>query len=170
MDQQNHVSSYPFLGKDGAIAKNAYMFNVVKSDGTQELLSDKRLRQTISWACAEYKAVVDEELILQETVKNIFDGISTQEIADALILSASGFIERDPAYSKVAVKLQLKNLFRAVTGYPITCIDQKERYIQSFIDSITVGLEHDLLDKRFQEFDIHYLAQHLRLERDVLFD
>src|SRR5579864_5453919 len=104
MDQQNHVSSYPFLMQDGSIEKT-YMFMVVKSDGTKELLSDKRLRQTISWACAEYKIIINEDLLLEEALKNMFDGISTPEIIDALILSASGFIERDPAYGKVAVKL-----------------------------------------------------------------
>lgn len=170
MDQQNHVSSYPFMAKEGAIEKNAYMFMVVKSDGTRELLSDKRLRQTISWACAEHKTMVDGELILEETLKNVFDGIAPHEISDALILSASSFIERDPAYSKVAVKLQLKKLFRAVTGSSIMCADNKERYIQSFIDGISFGVASNVLDKRMQEFDLHYLAQQLDINRDNLFD
>ncbi len=170
MDQQNHVASYPFMAKDGATEKNAYMFMVVKSDGTRELLSDTRLRQTISWACSEYKSAVDVELILQETIKNLFDGISSQEVADALILAASGCIELDPAYSKVAVKLQLRKLFRAVTGYSITCVDYKEHYVRSFIESITLGVESNLLDKRMLDFDINYLAHHLSFERDTLFD
>ncbi len=170
MDQQNHVSSHPFLGQDGAIEKNAYMFTVVKSDGTREFLSDKRLRQTISWACADYKTTVDVELIFQETIKNIFDGISTPEISDALVLSASGFIERDPMYGKIAVIFLLRKLFRAVTGYSITCVDYKEHYARSFVDGILLGVESGLLDKRMQEFDLHYLVQHLRFERDELLD
>jgi len=172
MEQQNHVSANSFLAQEGydVTAHSAYMFTVVQPNGIREALSDKRLKQTIGWACVGYKALVDEELILQETFKNIFDGISLQEIADALILSASSFIERDPAYGKVAVRLQLKKLFRAVTETSLMAIDNKALYIKAFIDGILFGIEHELFDTRMQEFDLTYLAQHIDVDRDNLFD
>jgi len=172
MEQHNHVSASSFLGKNGydSTEQSAYMYKIVKPNGEQETLCHKQLRQTISWSCAGYKTKVDEELILEEALKNVFDGISLDEVADALILSASSFIERDPVYSKVAVRLQLKKLFHSITGHSITSPVSKELYNASFIDSITYGVKEGLLDSRMLEFDLHYLADHLALERDFLFD
>ncbi|MEO9257544.1 MAG: ribonucleotide reductase N-terminal alpha domain-containing protein, partial [Crocinitomicaceae bacterium] len=172
MEQHSRVSAAPFLMNDGAekTEKILYMFSVVKPDGTTELVSEKRLRQTIGWACIGYESCVDLELILSETLKNLFDGISPHGIADALILGTTSFIERDPAYGKVAVRLQLKKLFRQVTHNSIARIDSELVYRQSFINGIITGMELGLLDKRLADFDLEYLAQQLVVERDYLFD
>jgi len=112
--EHNRASAAPFLQNDVAekTGKNVYMFSVVKPDGIREVVSEKRLQRAIGWACMGYESVVDSELLLSETLKNIFDGITPSGIADALILATISFIERDPAYSKVAVRLQLKNCLK----------------------------------------------------------
>lgn len=172
MEQHNRVSVTPFLEKDSfeAMENSVYMFSVIKPDGMQEVLNDKRLRQTISWACVGYEDYVDANLIFTETIKNVFDGISSAGIADALILSTVTFVERDPAYGKVAVRLQLKKLFKQVSGSSIIRTDFVEVYAQSFITSITNGVAQGLFDARLAEFDLAYLAQQLVVERDNLFD
>ena len=78
MEQHNRVSTSPFLTNDVCekTEKNLYMFSVVKPDGVREIVSEKRLRQTIGWACTGYESFVDTELILSETLKNVFDGIT----------------------------------------------------------------------------------------------
>jgi len=172
MEQHNRVSAAPILGNEAAekTETSLYMFSVVKPDGIREVVSEKRLRQTIGWACIGYESIVDPELILSETLKNVFDGISPSGIADALILATISFIERDPAYSKVAVRLQLKKLFRQVMHSSIARIDSEYVYRKSFITSITTGIDLELLDKRLADFDLEYLAQQLVIERDNLFD
>ncbi len=172
MEQHSHVSATPFLKNDAPekTEKNLYMFSVVKPDGTTEMISEKRLRQTIGWACIGYESCVDSELILNETLKNVFDGIAPHGIADALILATTSFIERDPTYGKVAVRLQLKKLFRQVTHSSIARIDSEQVYRKSFINGIITGIELALLDKRLADFDLEYLAQQLVVERDILFD
>lgn len=169
--EHNRVSAAPFFN-DAAekTENNLYMFSVVKPDGIREIVSEKRLRQTIGWACIGYESVVDPELILSETLKNVFDGIAPHGIADALILATTSFIERDPAYSKVAVRLQLKKLFRQVTHSSIARIDSEVVYRKSFISAITTGIDLELLDKRLADFDLEYLSQQLVIERDNLFD
>jgi ribonucleoside-diphosphate reductase alpha chain len=166
------ASAAPFLKNETVegTEKNLYMFSVVKSDGVREIVSEKRLRQTIGWACIGYESDVDPELILSETLKNVFDGISPQGIADALILATTSFIERDPAYNKVAVRLQLKKLFRQVTHSSVARIDSEAVYRKSFISTIITGIELELLDKRLGDFDLEYLSQQLVIERDGLFD
>ena len=135
--EHNRVSAAPFFN-DAAekTEKNLYMFSVVKPDGIREIVNEKKLQQTIGWACVGYESIVDPELILNETLKNVFDGISPQGIADALILATTSFIERDPAYSKVAVRLQLKKLFRQVTHSSIMRMDYEVIYRKSFVSRL----------------------------------
>jgi ribonucleoside-diphosphate reductase alpha chain len=170
--EHNRSSTAPFLKNDAVegTEKSLYMFSVVKPDGVREVVSEKRLRQTIGWAYIGYESVVDPELILSETLKNVFDGITPSGIADALILATTSFIERDPAYSKVAVRLQLKKLFRQVTHSSVARIDSEAVYRKSFISAIITGIELELLDKRLADFDLEYLSQQLVVERDELFD
>lgn len=172
MEQHNHVSTASFLKSDAyeTAEKKLYMFSVIKPDGIQEVVSEKRLRQTIGWACIGYESSVDTELILSETLKNIFDGITPHGIIDALILATATFIERDPLYSKIASRLQLKKLFKQVSHHSIAHSDNEEVYRKSFVTGIITGIELELLDKRLTDFDLEYLAQHLCLDRDNLLD
>ncbi len=92
----------------------------VKSpDGTFLSFNVNELRASIEWACIGHEKEVSVDLILQEVINTIFDGVSSREIADALIMAASSFIERDPAYNYVAAQLLLKKLFKEVTGTTI---------------------------------------------------
>jgi len=172
MEQHNRVSPAPFLVNEAGekTEKNLYMFSVVKPDGIRERVSEQRLRRTIGWACIGYESFVDVELLMSETLKNIFDGITPQAIADALILAATTFIERDPVYSKVATRLQLKKLFRQVTHGSIARSDSEDIYRKSFINSIRTGIDLELLDTCLADFDLEYLANQLCLDRDNLFD
>ncbi len=143
MEQHNRVSTASFLASDACetTEKKLYMFSVVKPDGVREVVSEKRLRQTIGWACIGYESCVDVELILSETLKNIFDGITPHGIIDALMLATITFIERDPLYSKIATRLQLKKLFRQVTHNSIARTNSEEIYRKSFVTGIITGIE-----------------------------
>ncbi|HLJ31913.1 MAG TPA: ribonucleoside-diphosphate reductase subunit alpha [Candidatus Babeliales bacterium] len=172
MEQHNRISTASFLMNDACESpeKKLYMFSVVKPDGVREVVSEKRLRQTIGWACIGYESCIDVDLILSETLKNIFDGITPHGIIDALIMATVTFIERDHIYSKIATRLQLKKLFRQVTHSSIARIDSQEVYRKSFITGIITGIDLELLDKRLADYDLDYLAQQLCADRDNLFD
>ncbi len=68
------------------------------------------LEKTIAQASIGFDRV-DTELIIAQTMKNCFDGISLSELQDALILGAVTCIERDPAYGYVAARLLLGKLY-----------------------------------------------------------
>ena len=61
---------------------------------------------------------VNGQLILQEVINTIFDGVSSSEIADALIMATSSFIETDPAYNYVAAQFLLRNYSKKLWGPP----------------------------------------------------
>lgn len=139
-------------------------------DGTFLSFNINELRASIEWAMQGHEKDVSVDLILQEVINTIFDGVSSREIADALIMATASFIERDPGYNYVAAQLALKKLFKEVTGVTIRSHAYDHLYRQSFITSIKEGVEAKSLDARLLDFDLEQLAALLQLERDSLFE
>ena len=130
----------------------------------------QELRASIEWAMQGHEDAINADLILQEVINTIFDGISAKEISDALIMATATYIEKDPAYNYMAAQFLLKKLFKEVTGVTIRLPSYDQIYRQSFITSIKEGVAAGGLDPRLLEFDLEKLATHLRLERDSLFE
>ncbi len=143
---------------------------VKSADGTFLSFNINELRASIEWACRFHIPQANPDLILQEVVNTIFDGVSAKELADALIMASSAFIERDPAYNYVAAQLLLKKLFKEVVGTTIRSAAYDHLYRQSFITSIKEGVATKGLDPRLLEFDLEALAARLQLDRDALFE
>lgn len=153
-----------------AVQKMYNGYTVTKRSGEVESLNIVLLREAVVWASKGHKDVVDVNAVLEETLKNIFNGISTRELEDALVLGASAYIERDPAYGYVAAQLLFKKLFKDVTGVSIMSAHASTAYREAFISSIHKGIDAGILDKRLLSFDLELLAQELCLESDHLLD
>ncbi len=143
---------------------------VAHPGGDYEPLDFGRIGKTIEWARRGHESVILVDGIIEETLKNIFDKITTQEIEDALIMGTSAFIERDPAYGLVAARLVRRKLFKEITGQSISDVDVATVYKKTFIDGITQAVEQKVLDARMLDYDLDKLAQEMCLERDDLFD
>lgn len=128
-----------------------------------------RLEETIAFVAQGYEQDISLKLLLEEAEKTMFDGITPSEIDDALLLAAVSFIERDPAYNKVAGRLLVKKLFKEVTGISMRTHYSLELYKKAFIDAIEKGVAEKLLDPRVLEFDLPTLAAALVPERDAYF-
>jgi hypothetical protein len=144
------------------------IFSCTLADGSH--LTRERLVKTISWASRECSSPIDTEAILEETMRNIFENISTQELAEALILAASSYIEQDPGYSFVASRLLFKKLFKEVTTHSVQVEDFQMIYQQSFVTAIKTGVDTQIYDARMLDFDLTYLAEHIMPERDLILD
>ncbi|HRN78219.1 MAG TPA: ribonucleoside-diphosphate reductase subunit alpha [Candidatus Dependentiae bacterium] len=145
-------------------------YTVIRADGVRELLSIERMHATVAWAATGYESLIDIDRVLQEACKNVFDGITDRQIADALILATSVFVESDPAYGYVAGRLLFKKLYAEATGTSTAHSDIDAVYRQHFVDTIKFGVENNIFDRRVLEFDLDRLAQALVPERDDLFD
>ena len=145
-------------------------FFVKARNGQLEPFNISLLEHTIAWAVRGYESDIDMDAIIEETLKNSYDGINTIELADALILGAIACIERDPAYGYCAARLLLKKLFREVTNNSISKSNVQELYRASFIQGIHEGVANGSLDKRLLDFDLNYLAEQLSPSHDFLFD
>ncbi len=144
-------------------------YAVIKRDGTKQPLSFEKIRDTLIRAGAKEEQV-SLKTLCKETFKNIFDGVSTNQVEDALILSASTFIERDPGYGRVAASVYLQKIYREVLGQSTTPETRDEMARKTFVDNIRFGVQEGLLDTRMLEFDLEGLAQVLDFSQDFLFE
>ena len=144
-------------------------FSVTKRNGLRQTINFASLRQSIAWAIAGHELYIDTNALMQETLKNIYDGISKDELTDALILGAVACIERDPAYSYAAARFLFKKLFREVTKVSIVQ-SVPDIYAASFKKGIQEGVAVGYLDRRLLDFDLEFLANNLDSNRDFLFD
>jgi ribonucleoside-diphosphate reductase alpha chain len=146
-------------------------YKVNRPDGASEFLDIKRIKSTIEWAALEIAYTVDTRAILNETLKNLFDGVRTQQIFDALILATTGFIEKDPAYGYLAARLLFRKLANeSIKELPYARDFQDATYRRCFVNGIERGVSAGLYDQRLGEFDLEYVATHLVPERDKLLD
>lgn len=173
MDLENKLNANGLLFEnisDVATKNVGKQFYVVQEDNSRVLFDITRIYKTLAWASRGHEQDVDVDELMQEMIRNIYDGITSVEILDALILAATAFIEKDPAYGYVAAQLLLKKLFMEVTSVSIEVPDAQELYRASFVKSIAQGVADDVFDARMLEFDLNVLAQEILCDRDHLFD
>lgn len=147
------------------------LFTINKKNGTTELLNREKIYRSLVRAAQGIETLISLPLVMHEVTKNLYDRASTYDIADALILAAVSFIEKDPAYSLFASRLLRQKLAKEVLGVSVENQEQYTAlYRASFIESIERGIEQGTVDPRMKDFDLTFLAQQLVIERDDLLE
>ena len=85
--------------------------NVKLDDGSNTALDVGRLRFIVDEATAGLENV-DGERILEDTLRNLYDGIPSKEVSTALVMTARVLVEEEPNYSQVTARL-LMDIIRA---------------------------------------------------------
>jgi len=137
--------------------------------GERRPLDIAALLDTCEAACAGVAGEVSARLILDHTLKNLYDGISMADVQQALILSARTLIEREPGYDFVTARLLLSSLVTEVFGHPVNEADLPQTYAEYLPRFILRGIDAELLDPRLKDYDLERLAAALTPERDHLF-
>jgi ribonucleoside-diphosphate reductase alpha chain len=145
-------------------------------DGRKVLFDIAKLTRSIRHAAAghggtggpslTHAVAVDE--VARETIRNIYDGIASTEIEKALLLACASFIERDPAYSRLAARLFLQRIYKEVIGAPLNRERLDADYRRAFCDGLQRGVDAGAFDRRLLTFDPERMAAALRPERDDL--
>ena len=141
-----------------------------KRDGSITLLNLEKLKKTVLRCINGYEKDVSADLIIRESIKNLYDGMSTDEVDKAIILATIQFIERDPAYDKVAARFFLQKIYKEAIGESLINETIDEMYRSTFIKNIKILAGERFLDKRIMDFDLEYLAKEINPERDNYFD
>ncbi len=129
-----------------------------------------RLRDMIAAACQGLEQHADADGILKETIKNLYDGVTLNEVYKSAILAARAMIEKDPAYSQVTARLLLHTIRREVLEEEVSQADMAMRYIDYFPRFIQTGIDNELLDPALATFDLDRLARTLDNNRDLQFN
>ncbi|WP_435217810.1 ribonucleoside-diphosphate reductase subunit alpha [Luminiphilus sp. nBUS_07] len=147
--------------------------NVVMPNGSREPLDIERVRTIVSEACADL-VDVSESAIIDEALRNLYDGVTAEEVSTSLVITARTMIEQDPNYSYVAARLLLDNLRAESLDYlgvakSATQKDMQALYSEALNAFISQGVTLELLSPELLEFDIAALGQALLPERDLQF-
>ena len=140
-------------------------------DGGQKVALDIRnLQSLIEASCANLGADIKPDPIVQETMRNLYDGVPIDEVYKASILAARTLIEKDPDYTYATARLLMHTIRREVLGEEVSQEDMNTRYAEYFPKFIAKGVKNELLDEKLEQFDLARLGAALKPERDLKFD
>lgn len=145
--------------------------SVVKRDGTREPYDANKINLALVKASEgledQIAKVVEVASQLQLT---LFDGITSEQLDEAVIQTALQNVKDDPDYDKIAARLLLKTLYKNILGDYDTPEELKKLHAKSFPQYLKDGVKDGLLDKRLGDgrFDIAKLAKSLDPTKDDL--
>ena len=151
----------------------ASSINVVMPDGSRQPLDIERVRTIVAEACDGLQDV-SESAIIDEALRNLYDGVSTDEVSTALVITARTLIEQEPNYGYAAARLLLDNLRAEALSFlnvaeSATQHDMALHYGSALKAFIQRGVELELLSPELLEFDLDALGAALMPERDLQF-
>lgn len=149
------------------------ILRVKQKDGLLKPLDTERLNIVLSEAC-ENLSDVDKQLIFEDCVRNLFEGIEESEVAQALVMSARTLVEKEPNYSFVTARLLLDILRSEALSYlniasVSTQAEMKSYYPKALLEFIEKGILNGRIDPKLREFDLAKLGAALMPERDLDF-
>lgn len=156
--------------KEKGINKPHPTINVSHPDGTKLPLDLGRIETVVSEAC-ENLAEVDKSIIIEDALKNLYDGVPADGVSTALMMAARTLVEKEPNYTYVTARLLLDNLRREALSFlnvaaEATQHEMTELYPQAFKAYVAKGIELEQLSPELADFDLNALSEAIRPEND----
>ena len=147
--------------------------NITKSDGSIVPLDVERLAGLINDACDGLEHVAMSE-VLEEALKNLYDGVSISDMRTSLVMSARTKVEKEPNYSFVTARIlmdQIRNEALSFLGVAeeSTYQEMEKYYPEAFKAYIDKGIELDILDPELKTYDLNMLGNAIEYSRDNQF-
>lgn len=160
----------PTAGPESDVEPSAKpRITVTLEDGVIVPFDAERIRTRFNVACQGLDDC-DSEVLLQEVMKSVFDGISIAEIYRAMILASRSRIEIDPAYDIVAARLlRMVIANEALGSAPADSAEFDKLYRNQFEHYVIDGIVADRLTSDLRKYDLTRLANALTPENDELF-
>ncbi|MCU1544181.1 MAG: nrdA [Microbacteriaceae bacterium] len=143
---------------------------VVKRNGEREPYDANKINLAIEHATYG----LDDNItwvtqIASELELTLFDGITTQQLDEAVIQVALQNVKDDPAFDVVAARLLLKTIYKRVLGDYSGADELKSLHASHFEANVRRGVEEGLLDSRLTSlFDFAALSAALEPAHDEL--
>ncbi len=146
---------------------------VTQADGSKAPLDILRLQTIVTEACAGLKDV-QVEAILKEAMRNLYEGVSSEDVNTSLVISARTLVEKEPNYTYATARLLLDKLRAEALSFlkiapQATSSEMQTLYPKALAAYIQKGIELELLSPELLEFDLEALGKALISERDNQF-
>ena len=145
---------------------------VTKRDGTREPFDANKINLALVAASEglpdQISKVVEVASQLQLT---LFDGITTEQLDEAVIQATLQNVKDDPDYDKIAARLLLKTIYKRVLGDYETAEQLRQLHAAEFPKYLALAVKAGLLDPRMADgtvFDLPRLAAALDPSKDDL--
>lgn len=159
--------------KPNQIQHDGPTINVIIEDGSSQPLDIIRLNNIVNEACKGLE-LVSSKVIIEETLKNIYDGVSIEDLSTSLVMTARTLIEEEPNYTYVTARLLLDKLRREAlsflgTATSATHEEMRALYPEALKTYISKGVELELLSPDLKKYDLEFLGAAINTDRDRQF-
>ncbi|MBN8549774.1 MAG: ribonucleoside-diphosphate reductase subunit alpha [Deltaproteobacteria bacterium] len=144
-------------------------FQVTAPDGKKYKLTEGELRRRVTYACRGFEDRVSGEDIVQEAMRNFYDGVRTDEVDTSCTMAARAKVEKEPAYSFVAARLLLDIIYRETLQVEAVSPKLEAAHREYFKKYLTRAIEVERVDPALLNFDLEKIASAMKLERDLQF-
>ena len=142
----------------------------VSDNGVMKPLDMAALQMVMQAACEGLGNAVNPQPIIQETIKNLYEGVPMAQVYDSAILASRTWIEKDPAYSQVTARILMHTIRKEILGREVPQGAMAAEYITYFPQYIKQGVDAELLDQKLLTFDLVKLGAALKADRDLQFN
>ncbi len=138
---------------------------VIKRSGTAEILDLDKLHIMVEEACKDLSGVSASQVEMQSGIQ-FYDGITTAEIQEILIRSASDLIDlENPNYQYVAARLLLFSIRKSLYGK----LQEHPDFFTHIQSCVNLGVYDSEILSLYTEEEINRLGSFIKHSRDYLF-
>lgn len=144
---------------------------VVKRDGSKVPYDANKINEALEHASRGLDDQIAKVVqIATEVHLTLFDGITTEQLDEAVIQTALQNIKDDPDFDTIATRLLLKTIYKRVLGDYESDGELRKLHSVKFPAYLKSGVKNKLLDERMNDklFDIKRLSAALDPSRDNL--
>lgn len=145
--------------------------SVVKRDGTREPFDANKINLALVKASEGLPDQISKVVqVATELQLTLFDGITSEQLDEAVIHTALQNVKDDPDFDIIAARLLLKNIYKNILGNYETAAELKKLHETAFPKYLKHNVKDGLLDERMSDkvFDIKKLATALDPSLDNL--
>jgi ribonucleoside-diphosphate reductase alpha chain len=147
--------------------------NVTLENGDTAPLDMTRIHTIVTEACEGLEDVSVDD-ILDEAMRNLYDGVALSDINTSLVITARTLVEKEPNYSYATARLLQDKLRAEALGFlglaeQATHHEMEHYYAQALPAYIEKGIALELLAPSLRNFDIPALGKALDHTRDSQF-
>jgi len=144
---------------------------VVKRDGSREAYDANKINLALVKASEGLEDQISKVVeVASQLSLTLFDGITSEQLDEAVIQTALQNVKDDPDYDKIAARLLLKTLYKNILGDYDTAVELKKLHEKNFASFLKDNVKEGLLDKRLTDgrFDLVKLSKALDPSKDDL--